>query len=430
MKKWKGLLLSALLALALAGCGEEKVREPSETGGQEEEEEIVLTYATTYLDPFIKSQIEGFNYTHENCRIEVREYQGEGSYAKKIQRFNADLISDNPPDIVDISEINVLSFLSNGAFADLYPMMDADPGMDRSDFVPSVLKWYEIKGKLYAISLGYRIETMMGKESVVGSRADWTLKKVQELLKNLPEGSLLLNYGNGARFLSLGLRMSMDQFVDLETGECHFDSEGFRSLLETAGMMKGGHVDGNSADEEKCLQDGTLLLQNVFLDSLISYKREQDIFGGEAICIGFPSDQGGKAILNPFKSLAITERCKHKEQAWEFVASLLGDEFQGKRLTFNFPIRESSLKKRFQQAMEMEKGSALSSGKEISLPTQEDADNLYEIINSAEGLSGFVRDVLPIIQEEAAYYFDGAKTVDETVKVIQSRVSVYISTNY
>lgn len=410
-KKWKRLLSAALLALLLAGCG----------GQSQEEEDVVLTYATMNLDIFMEGHIEEFNQTHERCQIEVREY-GEEGYEGGLLRFNADMVSDHPPDIVDIGSLNVLPYLSNGVFTDLYPLMDADPEMKRSDFIPVALKWYETGGKLFALPLGYRIETLIGKEAVVGSPSEWTMEKMQELAGKLPKGSLLIDNLTSVGFLRAALRMGLDQFVDMETGKCRFDSKEFRDLLEMANTMTGANM---GKEVEKHLQDGTLLLDRAYIDSLRFYKEAVDRFGGGAVCVGFPSGQGGKSLLVPYKSIAIADRCRHKEEAWEFVSSLLGEEFQEKKLRFNFSVRESSLWKQFQLEFEPPEN-AQDKDRRAS---REHAEALYKVINSAAGDSALYSALMPIIEEDAEFYFSGAKTIDQAIEVIQNRVSVYVNTN-
>ena len=61
---------------------------------------------------------------------------------------------------------------------------------------------------------------------------------------------------------------------------------------------------------------------------------------------------------------------------------------------------------------------------------ESDADTLRKLVKSAGSFTGRERylteKVLEIIREEADMYFEGLKSIDETINVITSRVAVYV----
>ena len=58
---------------------------------------------------------------------------------------------------------------------------------------------------------------------------------------------------------------------------------------------------------------------------------------------------------------------------------------------------------------------------------EEDRKEFRSIIDSADSMLQQDSKIYSIIEEEAANYFSGNKTLDETCKVIQDRVSTYIN---
>ena len=65
---------------------------------------------------------------------------------------------------------------------------------------------------------------------------------------------------------------------------------------------------------------------------------------------------------------------------------------------------------------------------EITLPTQEDYEKLTAYIQSIQRWETRSHGRLwNIINEEIMYYFSGERTLDETVELIQSRASIWIS---
>ena len=58
--------------------------------------------------------------------------------------------------------------------------------------------------------------------------------------------------------------------------------------------------------------------------------------------------------------------------------------------------------------------------------TREGGDALLELVEATEGTHVFDYTIESIIKEEAAAFFAGDKTAQETADLIQSRVSLYL----
>ena len=59
--------------------------------------------------------------------------------------------------------------------------------------------------------------------------------------------------------------------------------------------------------------------------------------------------------------------------------------------------------------------------------TPEQAEQLLALIEGAEIVSQTEPKIYNVFLEEAEYYFDGAKGLEETMEVIQSRASLYVN---
>lgn len=66
-------------------------------------------------------------------------------------------------------ELDFENLGEKGALADLYEFIDADSDISRDDFVQSILKAMEYKGKLYAVSPDFSLNTIVGKNHFWGS---------------------------------------------------------------------------------------------------------------------------------------------------------------------------------------------------------------------------------------------------------------------
>lgn len=391
----------------------------------DEQEKITLTYATMYLDAEMRTWIVEYNQTHTNCHIAVKEYGGE-DYETGLTRLNADIVSGNAPDLIDLSDIDIGSYISNGVLVDLSTFFENSTNTNKENFVPNILQLYENESKIYGVTVGFRLETLIGKKTVLEDNSQWTFDRMRKTIEEMPSENSIIDNLSSIGLLRIVLQSGLNEYVDWENGTCSFESEKFIQLLELANTMNGKVVEG---DIEQNLSSGRLLLYRAYISGITDYKEAVDMFNGEeVVCVGYPSTNGGTTLVYPYLPIGISSMCKNQDEAWEFVSSLLGEEFQEKHIHFNFPIRISSLEKEFDLAMNPQ--NKWEDENTRDLPSQEEVDALYEIINTSYGSLFFDTNIWNIIEEEVAYFFNGTKSSEETAKVIQNRVKLYINENY
>ncbi len=395
-------------------------RQEDSTDKEDEEQQplnVTLTYATMTLDQQMERWIFEYNNAHEDCQIEVKVY-GEDDYETGLNRLNADIASGEAPDLIDLSDIDVDAYMNKGLFADLSAYIE-----NKDDYVANLLRLYENDGKIYGVTPGFRLETLLGKKENFSDNAGWTVEAMEDTIRKMPEGTLIIDCLGSEGLLRIALSVDMHQYVNWEERTCSFDSAEFLGLLELAATMDESSVD----DIEESLEKGTVLLDRAYIGSIDDYKSACDNFGGaEVTCVGYPSQEGGKSLIYPYLPIAISDTCANKEQAWQFVDSLLGEEFQSKYIVFNLPIRKSALERKFEDAMTLKEGF----GNTIEdLPTEAQAAEMYEMMDTACGNDKINETIWNIVDEEAVYYFNSEKTAQEVAKVIQNRVELYLVEN-
>lgn len=414
---WKKRIVSVILAgvSVLTACG-------TGQAGKSEGEPVTLVYGTMHLEQEMDTWIAEYNLAHEDCRIEVREYGQEG-FEEGLVRLNAELVQGKGPDLLDLSDIDVGPYITMGILTDIYPLLEADSELSQETFMPGGLKLYETGGHLYGISPGYRLETVMGKKAVLGETAEWTVDKMCDIIENLPDGGCFINNLGSLGFLRIVLHRGMDEYVDWEAGTCNFDGDEFRELLRLAAAMDAFPL---FDDEEQAIAEGKLLANRLYVSCLEEYAESSSLFQGEpVVCVGFPSSEGGGALITPYLPVGIC-RGENRDAAWEFVKSLLGNEFQEKHIRFNFPLRRDSLRKMLEESVAR---SAENDPAEEKL-NKDDGDALYEVIFQTNCSQVFDANIWKIVEEEAETFFKGDKSIEDAVQIIQSRAEVYIQENY
>ncbi|HBA69773.1 MAG TPA: hypothetical protein DCZ40_10525 [Lachnospiraceae bacterium] len=414
-------------------------------------EKIVLTYGTTYLPYYAKTDIVAFNKQSDKYRIEIREYgEGNKDYETTVSLWTADISSENGPDIIDMvyCPTGLAELVSMGVVEDLNPYLDADEDISREDYVENALKAYELDGKLYAIMRCFGIETMIGKISDVGEDTSWTLDDVFALMDSKGPGVELVDSTTKYNALQMMLEMNGDMFVDEESGECRFEDAEFIKILEFANRFpQEVSYDPNGPSEAEKIRNGELLLLKEAVTSVQEYQLFEYMFGEPINLIGYPTEGESGTMFSPNgTTAAMNVNSKNKEGVWEFIKFLLEKEQQENLPLGNagFPVLRSALEKQFEKDMQTEyyedtdgtkiersKG-AWSTGRnaeiivEVYAATEEQVDRIRQMIETANS-SSIDSQMLNIVTDEAQSYFDGQKSAEDVAALIQNRMQVYVN---
>lgn len=415
-------------------------------------EKKVLTLGCTYLDDTVRRQVVKFNKENEQYRIQIKDYSKyntEEDYSQCYIKLNADIVSGNVPDIlVTDDNIPVESYIAKGLFEDLYPFIDADEEMERSDFMANVFDALSVDGKLYQLVPSFNVLTVAGKTSDVGEESGWTLDELNALAASKPEGTEV--FWDVIRETVLGnyLQMTGEEFVNWETGECHFDSEGFVKFLDFLKQFPAEYDEEKYADDEfwatysSAYRDGRALLQITNLTSFSDYNwMEKGSFGEDITLIGFPTESKNGSAIDYYLSFSLSAKSEYKEGAWEFLRYFLSYDYQ--KDCYGFPVNLERYEELKQEAMQRpyyydENNQKVEYDEtfylddlEIVIPpmTKEEVQEVEDFLFSVNQVAVYDEDLMNIISEEAAAYFEGQKSAEEVAGIIQSRARIYVNEN-
>ncbi len=408
----------------------------------EVEEKITLTYGAMYIDQKVKENIIRFNKSNEKYRIEVKEYATD-DWETGLTQMNSEIVSGNGPDIIDLSNGNADLYMAKGVLEDLNPYIDA-AGIHREDYVENAFQAYASGDKLYGIVPSFSVITVMGKTADVGEEQGWTIDDVMTLMESKPENTELFAYCSKETILYYMSSMSLDSFVDWETGECKFNDGYFEKVLEFANQFP--EAIEYSDDEESVpskIQSGKLLLQEISMTDVQSYQMYTMLYGEPTTFIGFPSNSGNGSYISPSNGMGINAKSENKEGAWEFLKTFIEEDFQNNSVEWSFPVLRSALDAQFEEAMTPEyveiDGEQVEEPKtswsydefsaDIYAATQEQIDEIKALIESTTEIESRNDEITNIISEEAAALFAGQKSAKDVADVIQSRVQIYVNEN-
>lgn len=421
----------------------------------------VLTMATYGVDMDVTKTVIEYNRNSDQYKILVKDYSqyatNEDWYAG-TDRLNNDIISGNVPDIINCSSgLPIANYASKGLLVDIYELMDKDETIHREDYAENVFKAYEMDGKLYELPTKFYVWTVYGKTDVWGDKTAITWEDVAAVQAKYPNAQLFSDLTK-SRALSESLRFSYGKLVDEGTGECHFDSELFKSILEYANTYPEEiNYDELYNDNDywlnyqyQYMQDRTLLaFQTIYsiYDAWSSMKRN---FNAEVTPVGFPTDEGQGSVVSAVNSYAISAKSPYVDGAWDFVKAFISEENQlleedADRYSFwGLPIMKKGIEQQAnyitqkpyymdQNGNKVEYDDYIYIGDQeilIEPATEEEAQEWVDFILSVDKkASSDYEKAMEIITEEADAYFKGQKKVEDVMSIIQSRMDIFINVN-
>lgn len=411
----------------------------------------VLTVGTVYTDFEMRNRITEFNKTNEKYRIMLKEYYQYNTaedYMGGYTQLNNDILAGNVPDIMVIDDaMPIASYVSKGLFADIYDFIDKDEELSREDFLPNVLEAFTMNGKLYAVVPNFQVWTVLGKTADVGTERGWTMQDLQNVMASKPEGTSM--FGTDTTRDSImwyATLLAMPQFMDMETGKCDFDSQGFKDFLtflkDFPTELDPTYWDDPEIWNERDNQyrNGTTLLQTA------NIAQAQDLiftihgsWGEPVTYIGFPTENGEGSVLVANNRYAISAKSRNKEGAWEFLRYYYSDEYQSEG--YSMPVKKDAWEAQTAKAMEKRTWVDETTGETheedyttwvgnesivLSPLSQEEIDTFREFVFSINKTYYRDQSLIDIINEEAAPFYEGQKSVDEVVEIIQSRAQLYV----
>ncbi|MBO4864653.1 MAG: extracellular solute-binding protein [Eubacterium sp.] len=395
--------------------------------GTDSADKIVLTFAVRYGDYNIKQDIIDFNKSQSKYMIKLVDYSETDDPEAKL---SADIASGNFPDIyeVDVSlgESSLGQAIEKGLFEDLVPYIEKDEDVNLDDLIPSVKNAILMDEKCYFLPSSFSLYTLVGRKSEVKDVPGWSYQEMKDYCYSKEDAQLF--YSNTKKDTLFELLVGCgDEFIDWESGECHFDNDDFKNILEMANL--GNDKDTNEdmmIDEEESIRDGKRLFREGVL-ALDDIGYMNVAFNHDFAIKGYPSSRDkGTHIVFP-GMVAISSESKNKDAAWEFVKHFITEEYQKKRYQdfMGDPTRKDVYEVKCEALRKMSE----TTDKNVNDVVDENIRIYNDAIENASGMLSFDYTVLEIIEEEAAAYFAGDKSEDEVVKVIENRVNTYINEN-
>lgn len=415
-----------------------------------------LVLGCQYLNGDMKKRVIDFNKSNTNYRIAIKDYSSYNTmedYSLAASQMNNDIISGKMPDFMAIdTSMDISSWANKGLLADVGELIAKDAELSSVEFLQNVWDAFSINDKLYMVVPSFNVQTMTARKDVVGERTGWTMSEFVEFMKTQEEG--VKPFGDDMlrdSLLHYIMTYCGGDFVDVNTGKCNFDSPEFVAMLEYANTFP------KEYPEEYWNEYDWTLTQSQYREkkAVLQYtyiSRVQDLvytlhgqLGSEAAFVGYPGISGNSSVIQPGSNMfVLSAKSKNLEGAWEFVRYYLTDEYQSSDEMWQLPVSKTAFEAQAQKATEKPYWINEETGEkeeydytywmneeEIILEpfSQAEVDEICQFIYSVNKRSYYNQDIINIVNEEAASYFEGQKSAQEVASLIQNRVQLYVDEN-
>ena len=434
----KILIPILVMLLFITGCESEDVTEvddgtPITLGTFLVEDDQALADA--------KSRFEAEN---PGYRIEVREYNSEAD----LKRFLVELTTGKAPDIIDLGNLPAKEYIELGLFEDLTPYYEKDQDVSLGDLIDPIAKAMRINGGVYYTASSFGINSLAAKKDDIGDATGWTVSEMSAYIDSKPKDVQILPGNSKSEILGLFTHSSMDDFIDWEKGTCSFDTDEFKHILEIADRGLDDLSEKYPGETTASLfSSGKLCFYNLGVVGAPELAALKGRLKASAYPIGFPCNdrQGSEFILK--EQYGISSVSEHKDMAWRFLKIIMSKEHQYKvmyPMYLMIPTRKDCYDMYIRaitetKTYEDEEGNVVyplsafygdsetDTGYEQGPLLSEDVKLFENLIGNTHRVCQWEHSLSDIIKEEAEKYFKKERSLDETAKVINDRISTYIS---
>lgn len=428
-----------------------RLREAAEGAPAGDGKQTVTWLVIGSILPGVDSLVASFNQQSKEYRVVVESVSLKGvTDTSSIFDLNAEIFMCVNTRLLASESADLISFMSyqdmerylvKGYLEDLTPYIARSERVDLEDYLEEPLECYARGDALYSLPSTFCIDVLMGKESELGAEPGWTVEEFLDWLKDHPD-AVTKEGMTKENVLDFCLMGTLEEYAAPDTGRCDFEGAAFQELLRRVQEL---HTDSASHwdDWGKMLEEKRPVLEQGRMSDFAACHAWEGLYGEPLVYKGYPSSDGSPCYFYTGGGMGILSRSACKEGAyafWEYC--LLNETSDYMYCTHREKFAENMAQVADEQYAYTPDGmmryrllSDVQSGvveddstlEWISNMTEEQRDKQLAMMEHVRIDTLESQTVRNIIREEASAYFAGVKSLEETCRVIQSRVQLYLA---
>ncbi len=425
-----------------------------------------LSIYTRYSEKYLESAIAQFGKKYPDIKVDLRDFsaatisssadgpgEDEMNRAQKAEEdyrkaVSTELMAGKGPDIVEMEGLPYKRYIDKNSLANLSEIIKNDKSFDINNYKQNILNAFKFNNDLFVMPINFSLapfaanKSIMDKEGISIDSSKWIWKDFLSMAQKITRD----NDGDGKPdqyalekmspegIFSMIFLSEYGNFIDLDERSCSFDSREFIDLLNFIKEFSDKGVCSPKLDISelyKMLDPGTIGFMRSYLSNYQGVIQAQCLMNGEVEFYNVPSYSSQKApnIIYEGRTYGISNNSKLKAEAWEFIKLLLSDEIQARDDMYQFPMSISALEKKAKSEIERNYMymAYKDKGRKVRALNEEDVKMVDKMIDELEVLPYFEEQASQIISEGVKDFFSGKKTAEETAKLIQNKVSIYLN---
>lgn len=380
---------------------------------------IYLYDYANQLPQDMTNPIDAFNERNDSFQVVVKDYQYKDEYDAAQM-----IASGDYPDII-YSTYNtfIAGLVGKDCLEDLSVYIDRSSNLSMEDLSGNVVEAYtdQVTGKLFALPDHYTIETLYGTKAEL-EEGGWTTEEFLDWLAEHPNAQAL-HFPTKRDIFDV----CIDGMLEQSNGKINLNEEELKLFAEKLKNLEMVDTSEYSLNEmmELYENDASRLGDNI--ENLGQIAIAENEYKEEFVVKGYPGADGmPRAYINS-PAMSILSTSEVKQGAYEFLEFYLMyvEKTQGEAMrehgTFRLTIDRDSMEKAKQRLLQTTDF--------LGTPctfTERQVDEVLDIIPYVRRKDYSLDTLRNLIWEELEYYLEGKKELEETCRIIQSRVHVYL----
>ena len=379
------------------------------SGTQPAPVELTLAYTGS---SGVEAVVKAFNRSQTDYHINAVLYF-DGDY----DRLRTEILASDAPDLYCFGSQSPSAPRERAGLrpevicADLTALLEADSSLSRDTFVPTVLEALAVDGVYYTLPLSFAISTVTAPEALI-DHAGLSLAELEAIRAEYGDLPAMPRWMLPENLLGLTQAFYLGKFVDWESSSCDFETQEFYDYLTWCKTWAG---DGSLPP-----QDETSLLTYTILSDLSSVLT-QSADAEPQTYVGFPVETGWGHLLHIAAEIGISNQTDCPDGAEAFLTYCVKQyaAIAGR----NIPAVAAEMEAQIDNCANGQYRDFRGNPLELNMDLLEKFRTLLEQTT----VSAPADTSLPaILSEEAAFFFSGEKTVQETAAILNERVSLYL----
>ena len=381
---------------------------------------------TTYYTNVAKS-IGAFNAQSGDCYVKLLDLSEGGTLTAEqaLTKLNTRILSGEAPDMLVLNgSLSPFPFLRQGLLRDLGQDLAADGEVSREDLVLARAIENDCGG-LYVMTDSFVIETRLGLRSRFGESWGWSFDDYVRIDSEMGPGKMTIYNLTAEYFLENSLSRYLRTAINWQSGTCDFENPNFVRLLEACRNVHETPEDPeNMIFGVNLMGDGVLATEFVWLDDATDLAQESRGVGQSVSVIGWPTPDGSCGTdFGISYPIGVMKDGRHPELCWGFLKYCL------LHAENNIPNYRPLLEAQIQEARHIDPNTEWDvwyDGLRSPITEAEEAQ-LRELLARVEHTTLRDETAMGIAKEEIAPYLAGERSAEETARIIQQRMRIYVT---